>query len=263
MGATVFDCHPHDENLAAYWQAYGQAEGSSVTRSGSDVAFFTGIPLALFNAAIVNEGSRDSICNLHSHLSEKISVHSVSARWWVSPNAQNKNVAGTLNDLGIKPVGRHPTMEMEVADFVPSAKVKGLTIRTAKRQVERADWAYRLCHFFGFSEEVSLAVSAVEAAIPDDRLTGQYRYLAYFGDQPVAASSLVLAGGLAGIYAVATDADLRGRGIGTAITEHAMLAGQSMGASRCILHATDMGKPVYERIGFRTVFEYELFQQDT
>ena len=77
----------------------------------------------------------------------------------------------------------------------------------------------------------------------------------------MAVSSLVMAGDLAGIYAVATLPDARGRGIGTAMTLHAMAEGKRRGAEAAVLQATDMGKPVYEKIGFSTAYDYELYLQ--
>ena len=70
-----------------------------------------------------------------------------------------------------------------------------------------------------------------------------------------------MAGGLAGIYAVATLPEARRRGVGTAMTLHAMAEGRRRGASMAVLQATDFGRPVYERIGFSVAFDYALYLQ--
>jgi hypothetical protein len=47
----------------------------------------------------------------------------------------------------------------------------------------------------------------------------------------------------------------RGRGIGMAVTAALMNLGQQLGADAAILTASDMGYPVYRKLGFETIFE--------
>lgn len=98
--------------------------------------------------------------------------------------------------------------------------------------------------------------------MPDDKFDSQPRYVGYLEGEPVAVSSLVMAAGLAGIYAVATLPAARRRGIGAAMTLHAMAEGKRRGARHAVLQATPMGLPVYERLGFAQVHEYVTFLQE-
>lgn len=56
-----------------------------------------------------------------------------------------------------------------------------------------------------------------------------------------------------GIYNVATVADYRGRGIGSAATTAVMREGRERGCTNAILHTSAMGLSVYERLGFEVV----------
>lgn len=69
----------------------------------------------------------------------------------------------------------------------------------------------------------------------------------------VAASALYTGAGNAGIYAVATAEAFRGRGIGRALTTAAIDAGRAAGLTQAVLMASEMGAPVYRRLGFRDV----------
>jgi len=61
---------------------------------------------------------------------------------------------------------------------------------------------------------------------------------------------------------VATDANARRKGYGEAIVRHALQkAHESTGLTKSALHATAMGKPVYERIGFRPVADFRWYMQ--
>lgn len=70
------------------------------------------------------------------------------------------------------------------------------------------------------------------------------------------ATALAFAGGGAvGLYGIGTVPDRRGRGYGGALTLAAMEWGRARGERLAVLEATPAGFPVYERLGFRTVFE--------
>ena len=69
----------------------------------------------------------------------------------------------------------------------------------------------------------------------------------------VACAALYTGGGVAGIYAVATDETVRGRGFGRSVTHAAIEAGRAAGHRWSMLMASDLGQPVYLRLGFREV----------
>ena len=69
----------------------------------------------------------------------------------------------------------------------------------------------------------------------------------------VASSGLFTGSGVAGIYAVATADGHRGRGYGGALTHAAVAAGQAAGLETAVLMSSDLGIPVYVRLGFREV----------
>ncbi len=69
----------------------------------------------------------------------------------------------------------------------------------------------------------------------------------------VATSALYTGTGLAGIYAVGTAPDERGRGYGGALTAAALLEGRRLGYETAALLSSEMGFPVYRRLGFETV----------
>ena len=70
------------------------------------------------------------------------------------------------------------------------------------------------------------------------------------GGKPVASSALLLQGGLATVWAVATVEKARGRGIGTAMTREALLSAKKLGYDFAVLQASTMGYPVYRKMGF-------------
>jgi GNAT superfamily N-acetyltransferase len=55
-----------------------------------------------------------------------------------------------------------------------------------------------------------------------------------------------------------TDPDHRGRGVGARIVKEAVRWCRAMGFPRFTLHASDMGRPIYERLGFERTWEMKL-----
>jgi predicted acetyltransferase len=66
----------------------------------------------------------------------------------------------------------------------------------------------------------------------------------------VATATLVPSTGVAGIYNVATLPEARGQGIGAAMTATVLRAGRDLGCHTAILIASELGEPVYRRVGF-------------
>lgn len=68
-----------------------------------------------------------------------------------------------------------------------------------------------------------------------------------------ATSACHVFGDYAQIFFVNTEPAWRRRGIGSAMTLEALRAAASLGAQRALLHATDFGASLYERLGFEAV----------
>ena len=68
--------------------------------------------------------------------------------------------------------------------------------------------------------------------------------------------------GVAGVYGVVTVDDARRRGYGEAITRRALRAARDAGLRIATLQASDAGRGVYERVGFRELTRYRLYQWD-
>lgn len=75
-------------------------------------------------------------------------------------------------------------------------------------------------------------------------------YIGYVGDVPVTSSTLLLAGGIAGMFDISTPPAQRGRGYASAITLHMMVEGRARGYRQAWSWSSPMGKSVYAKLGF-------------
>ena len=76
-------------------------------------------------------------------------------------------------------------------------------------------------------------------------------FVAYLDGQPVATSEVFFGRGVAGLYAVGTKKKFRGRGIGSAISWAAADHARRQGIATMVLQASESGRGVYARLGFR------------
>lgn len=87
-------------------------------------------------------------------------------------------------------------------------------------------------------------------------------YLALLDGQPVATSQLFTSAAVAGIYNVTCLLEARNRGIGAAITMAPLRDAVEMGYRVAILQASEMGYPVYRRLGFEDFGRLSVYKWD-
>ncbi|MEV4618757.1 GNAT family N-acetyltransferase [Asanoa sp. NPDC049573] len=75
----------------------------------------------------------------------------------------------------------------------------------------------------------------------------------------VATSFGVLVGDQIGIFNIAVPPEHRRRGYGRAATAAVLRDGYAAGARHAFLHATELGEPLYESMGFRTAQTWAVF----
>jgi ribosomal protein S18 acetylase RimI-like enzyme len=82
----------------------------------------------------------------------------------------------------------------------------------------------------------------------------------YWDGRPVAAAEAFVSDGAVGVYAVATLGSYRRRGIGAGLTALAVREGFESGVRLAALQASPQGRGLYERLGFRAVCEFAVYQ---
>lgn len=102
----------------------------------------------------------------------------------------------------------------------------------------------------GFSQNEAITNAFVELWSGFD-LDGPLEcYLGYVGDEIVTTAAAHVVGGVVGVEFVSTIETQRRRGYGGAITQHIAYAGRARGYRYATLSASELGRPVYERLGF-------------
>jgi len=128
--------------------------------------------------------------------------------------------------------------------------------------MRRVDGAESLAHFRKTAfEGFGLPVAAAALFLTEEFLALPHvaLFVGYVDEEPAATAALVGTPGVAGIYWVATLAPYRGRGYGAALSWQAVAAGRELEYPLASLQASQMGRPVYARMGFAHDRDYAQF----
>jgi GNAT superfamily N-acetyltransferase len=86
-------------------------------------------------------------------------------------------------------------------------------------------------------------------------------YLAHAGGAPSACVAALDVAGDTTIWNVATLPEARGRGLASALMRQALLDARERGCATTSLQATAMGRPIYERMGYRDLGPLEMWER--
>jgi GNAT superfamily N-acetyltransferase len=90
--------------------------------------------------------------------------------------------------------------------------------------------------------------------------SGAFGVIGYYKDQPVATATTLPIDGRLFVELVATHPDYRRRGFAEACMRDSLArAAAATGLRRTVLHATDAGRPLYLKMGYRDVTKFHLY----
>ncbi|MGH2631861.1 MAG: GNAT family N-acetyltransferase, partial [Tepidiformaceae bacterium] len=148
---------------------------------------------------------------------------------------------------GFTQVDHEPAMALSLDSWSPPA-VAGITVR---RAVTDAD-IRRYAQVDGPAwHEITEGIARTARTFPDFELL-----LGEVDGEAVATSMAVVTRDVVGVFNVQTQPRARGHGFGTALTAAAMEVGRERGATTAALQATEMGFPVYTKMGFVQRYSY-------
>lgn len=178
------------------------------------------------------------------------------AFWWVDPRATPADLGTRLQAHGFVPWEEHaPGMAADLTTLNDD-----LMLRVPEGYVQERVTDERGLHDFkaafvnGFEIPEWAGQAWVDATLAFDIERAPWRcYVGRLNGTPVASNMLFNGAGVASVFGVATVPEARGRGIGAAITLIAYAEARQLGYRHGVLFGTELGVPVYRRIGFRDV----------
>lgn len=211
------------------------------------------IPNALFNSIMDARLDSEKVEMTIQSVIADAKVRKVPLLWWIGPSTKPADLSLYLIKSGFNVDDDGPGMAVQLENLNERLPLpQGVTIKQTKDDLSLWEWSQTLAAGFEVSpDRIDFMINSwhhfINIANPETCLT----YLAYLDGKPVATSLLFLQGGVAGIYAVSTIPEARRKGIGSQVTLHPLLLARSMGYKAGILQASEMGKSVYQALGFK------------
>jgi GNAT superfamily N-acetyltransferase len=248
----------HENMLCWLGLAMGQVPGSVVRLRDGVGIFGTGLPAPFFNQVVTDDGAAaDDVAAAVAMLRALDIPRPPGSRFCVVLRAdQDAHLRPLMADLGLT-VDDAPLPGMALHPLPPTlvTTAPSLEIRTVEDAASLRDHAIVAGHGFEVPEPVALAFIGERLWARE----GARVYTGYADGRPVCSGFSVQTGETLGIFTIATEPDARGRGFGAAMTSRLIADGAAAGCTVAVLQASAMGRPIYERIGFRLVQPYEIW----
>jgi GNAT superfamily N-acetyltransferase len=249
-----------ESNLQELSRLWGRIIGATFHEDAESSYFISGLLFELANVVFrANFAAGDPDSNVEK-LIEHLMAHHMPLSWFIGPTTQPADLSQRLLAHGWRLDDNAPGMALDLLTLDENAPL------SSKLKIEQVS--------DGETLEQWIRVLVAGSEFPDsvlDFVLGLYRqygyasspavrcYLGQLDGEPVTTSLLFLAGGVAGIYDVATLPHARGQGFGTAITLAPLLDARRLGYRFGILQSSAMGLNVYRRLGFQTYCTISLY----
>lgn len=212
----------------------------------------TRIPFPLFNAILNARLTAEKVDATIEAAIARGRSRNVPLLWSIGPETRPSNLAASLKAHGFTHVEDSPGMAADLATLNESLPTPpNCRIERVADSAAFAIWCDTVVAGFGMPEFVKAPMREAFGSLALGPREPLRHYIGWLDGKPVAASSLLLGSGVAGIYNVATLAEARRQGIGAAITLAPLREARADGYRVGILHSSPMGVGVYTRLGFR------------
>src|SRR5262245_14386946 len=143
-----------------------------------------------------------------------------------------------------------------LADAIAPSRLPGFEIRRVVDAVGLDDHRKVVTEGFGSPPAVALGTTCAGLLDRPECVV----YVGYANGAPVASGLGWRTGRVVGVYAIATIPAARQRGYGAAMTARIMTDGSASGCDVAALQASQLGRPIYERLGFKVDVRYVAYR---
>jgi ribosomal protein S18 acetylase RimI-like enzyme len=254
------------ENLLRALRFFGQARNTAEILDLPGVSLiFCGLNYAAFNAALLAQPidsdprALDRIIDLSAKQFDSRNV-----RWtcWVCDaflgQTLRRETGRIFSRHGLRPLTEAPGMYAE--RLAPLRRgLPAIAIEPVHDDRTRGAFAHIMSVAFDIPNSVCLAIYGTERA-----WMGELRgYVGFVNNRPVATAAAIVTGDVIGLYSVATVPEFRRLGYAEAIMRNIIEeAGRSNSIERTVLQATQSGLSLYQRMGYRTVTNFNVYIAD-
>jgi ribosomal protein S18 acetylase RimI-like enzyme len=252
-----------EHNLWEFWSWFGRGPDCVLHDEGDALWFESPIPTLPYNMILRFAVTSDIDSRLDSII-EHYRHRRVAFLWIIHPSSMPKDLGDRLSKRGLVEIEVCSGMAANLANMPQlQSAPEGIEIReldnetAANYLVDFAAWRWHV------PEEAKSHLRAYAQVLRIGRPSPILRcWMAWRGELPVSKAGLYCGAGAAGIYAVATRPQARGKGLAGAVTLEALRAAREKAYQLAVLHSTPMAENLYAKLGFRHVAPFRIFASE-
>jgi GNAT superfamily N-acetyltransferase len=248
-----------EENGAEFLVTLGRVAGAEERDDGRVRWVIGNSPVDYHNCVVSADLTEEEADGEIEASLDRLRAHGVPGSWHVGPSMRPSDLGERLIAHGFEYGGDDIGMAVDLSELpeeVPAEE--NLMIERVRDTAGLAAWVEALGSGFGEGP-----VEAEWAGEMYRRLgfEGPWRhYVGLLAGDPVATSTSFFWAGVVGIYFVCTVERARRRGIGAGITLAALREARDLGHTVGVLGSSEMGYPVYRRLGFEEYCRIGLYE---
>lgn len=259
----MLDPIPNLKDIDAVIQAVGENLGDFLLRVGRanrshehhqpEIHWIIGdCPVPYHNGVAAADMMSEMVDTVVSDMVNYARLRGVSILWQITPSMRPENLGARLLAHGFTYLKEMPGMAIELGEIPEMRLSPDVQVKRVSTDRDLWDWCNAVVVVYNGTSEMCEWLHQTFAKVGIDR-DDMWLYVAYDRGQAVGTSLVYFSAGVAGLYYVGTIPDARGKGVGTAVTLAALYGAAAEGYQVSILHASEMGEPIYRRLGFQHI----------
>ena len=244
-------------NTAKFFLNLGRLNGDEICDTPEIKYIFTKNWFSRIFMANFNESEMSTSIE---QIVSRIKKLNISASWYITPQSCPVNLQNTLKDYGFTYKDDWNAMAIDLGNVPESFDFpEGMAIKEVLNLDELETWTDILVKSFEFHEIVqSYKKYFINAGL--ERPNSHY-YLGFLNGNPIATGVLFDGEGAAGLFYIGTVPEARKQGISKAMVSYLLSTAKKKGYPISVLQASEMGYPVYKKIGFKKYYTTKIYRR--
>ena len=220
-----------------------------------------GSPAAFFNCVVRADLAARDIDEVIVRSCDRLRARGVPGTWHVDAAMRPSDLGQRLLARGFTHVGDDCGMALDLTRAVPTPPVPpGLTIELVEDLTGLAEWATALAAGFAFPAGWSSWFFERGRALGFAGVAPWRHWLGRLDGRPVGTATVLVGQVASSVHNISTVPSARRRGVGAALTCAALAEARARGHRLAVLHASELGVPVYHRLGFQAASTTALYR---
>jgi GNAT superfamily N-acetyltransferase len=249
-----------EENGAEFLMVLGRAAGAEERDDGRVRWVIGNSPIDYHNCVVHADLTEEEADGEIEASLERMRAHRVPGSWHVGPSMRPPDLGERLVAHGFAYGGDDIGMAVDLSVLPEEIPVpENVAVERVRDEAGLAAWVETLGS--GFGEGPVEAEWVGEMYLRSGLDEGPWRhYIGLLAGEPVATATSFFGAGVVGIYFVFTVERARRMGIGAGITLAALREARDLGHPVGVLGSSEMGYPVYQRLGFEEYCRIGLYE---